>query len=97
MRSFNLKDKAKKVKMRDDLLEQLKQIDDELLMNDGEDGDDNVNEYELENMLNELANKRKNKEFRMETLKKQLTEKQAMLKAINKDAKTKPIGRIPNP
>merc|ERR1712228_906079 len=89
-RAFNIKDKAKKQRVRDKLLEQLKEIDDELIGNDDDDeSGDNMDEYELENSLNDLQNKQKNKEFRMETLKKQLIEKQAMLKALNKDLKKK--------
>merc|ERR1712154_572180 len=90
---FNLKDKAKKQKNRDELLEKLRQIDDELVASeDGDDDDDddgkqNVDEYELENSLNDLQNKKKNKEFRMETMRKQLKEKSDALAATQQSLK----------
>merc|ERR1712173_457067 len=85
---FNLKDKAKKQKNRDDLLEKLRQIDDELVASE-DDGDSkqNVDEYELENSLNDLQNKKKNKEFRMETMRKQLKEKSDALSATQQSLK----------
>merc|ERR1712204_82581 len=81
-RSLNMKDKAKKQKNRDLLLEKLRKIDD-VLMDDSDCEGNEENEAANES-LHDLQNRQKNKEFRVQTLKQTLEEKISSLKAVQK-------------
>ena len=76
-RRFNAKEQSKKIKLRDDLLEKLKDIDTELMGDD-----DSKSSEELQSVLNDLDNRRKNLKFKVDTLKQQMKEKGASLKAL---------------
>merc|ERR1712129_114664 len=84
-RSLNMKDKAKKQKNRDFLLEKLRKIDD-VLMDDSDCEGNEENEAANES-LHDLQNRQKNKEFRVQTLKQTLEEKISSLKAVQKSLK----------
>eukprot|EP01084_Bolivina_argentea_P186866 322003_1 len=81
---FDLKERNKKMKIRNEWIEELKAIDDQMIGDD-----DEKSTHELQNTLNDLDNKRRNKDYRWQALDKQLKEKKKALAVLEKELKLK--------